>query len=66
MIKKFIPLALVLMLAACAGTQSADQNRHICCSHCQHESCLHCKDCKCGCKDEAEKSMHGKLCPKKH
>lgn len=64
MIKKLLPLAFVLLLAACATAQP----QTTCCPHCQECTCTHCEDGICKhdetCMCECHKDMHEKICMK--
>src|SRR5690606_13331342 len=71
MIKKLVPLMLMLFVSACATPQSgAGTMAAACCHHCKQAACSHCKDCECkdcacGCSDSAQEGDVRKMCDMK-
>lgn len=62
MFRKLLPFAIVLFLAACAGTGIAT---HSTCSHCPKQCCEHCEyceNCECGCADNNVDAKPYKIC----
>lgn len=61
MFRKTLPFAVVLFLAACAGTGVT----HSACSHCPKHCCEHCEDCQdceCGCAAHKAGEEPCKIC----
>lgn len=65
MFRKIVPVALVLLLTACAGIQSPQGHCQRCNQQCMHEKCSHCEECACGCADaqSGPGKAHGQMCP---
>jgi hypothetical protein len=59
MVKFFLPIAVALLLSACAGTTGVTTAPH--CIHCAHH-CEHCKECKCRVENKSNATHTEKPC----